>query len=174
MEDKKKEDKYFFKKGNKYQQKGSAGLRYGGTTPVAKDKEKNLERLRCGWKPKTLICKDITISDDEEAFANEFSAKVSEQNDTYVDTVLIELAIAQILQVHRVYAYAKEKKISRDASRMIGTVLSTLREMNATKNARKVDNIQVNVNSDIMTLIQQNLNLISNDDGKKRNNILTK
>ena len=57
---------------------------------------------------------------------------------------------------------------------MIGTVLSTLREMNATKNARKVDNIQVTVNSDIMTLIQQNLNLISHDDGKKRNNIDTK
>ena len=174
MEDKIKRHRGFFKKGNKYQQKGSAGLRYGGTTPVAKDKEKNLERLRCGWKPKTLICKNITISDDEEAFATEFSAKVSEQNDTYVDTVLIELAIAQILQVHRVYVYSKEQKIPRDASRMIGTVLSTLREMNATKNARKVDNIQVNVNSDIMTLIQQNLNLISNDDSKKRNNILTK
>jgi len=73
-----------------------------------------------------------------------------------------------------VYVYAKEKKIPRDASRMIGTVLSTLREMNATKNARKPDHIQVTVNSDIMTLIQQNLNLISNDDGKKRNNILKK
>ena len=130
--------------------------------------------MRCGWKPKTLICKNITISDDEEAFATEFSAKVSEQNDTYVDTVLIELAIAQILQVHRVYVYSKEQKIPRDASRMIGTVLSTLREMSATENARKVDNIQVNVNSDIMTLIQQNLNLISNDESKKRNNILTK
>ena len=129
--------------------------------------------MRCGWKPKTIVCKNITISDDEEAFANEFLAKVSEQNDTYVDTVLIELAIAQILQVHRVYVYAKEQKISRDASRMIGTVLSTLREMNATKNARKEDRIQVTVNSDIMTLIQQNLNLISND-GKKRNNILKK
>ena len=174
MEDKIKRHRGFFKKGNKYQQKGSAGLRYGGTTPVAKDKEKNLERLRRGWKPKTLICKDITISDDEEAFANEFSKKVSEENDTYVDTFLIELAIAQILQVHRVYVYSKEQKIPRDASRMIGTVLSTLREMNATKNARKVDNIQVTVNSDIMTLIQQNLNLISNDGGKKRNNIDTK
>ena len=96
MEDKIKRHRGFFKKGNKYQQKGSAGLRYGGTTPVAKDKEKNLERLRRGWKPKTLICKDITISDDEEAFANEFSKKVSEENDTYVDTFLIELAIAQI------------------------------------------------------------------------------
>ena len=170
MEDKIKRHRGFFKKGNKYQQKGSAGLRYGGTTPVAKDKEKNLERLRRGWKPKTLICKDITISDDEEAFANEFSKKVSEENDTYVDTFLIELAIAQILQVHRVYVYAKEKKISRDASRMIGTVLSTLREMNATKNARKEDNIKVTVNSDIMTLIQQNLN-ITNDESKKRNNI---
>ena len=47
MKDKIKGHSYFFKKGNKYQQKGSAGLRYGGTTPVAKDKEKNLERLRC-------------------------------------------------------------------------------------------------------------------------------
>ena len=174
MEDKIKGNRGLFQKGNKYQSKGSAGLLYGGNTQNAKLKEKNLERLRRGWKPKTLLCKDITISDDEEAFANEFSAKVSEENDTYVDTVLIELAIAQILQVHRVYVYSKEQKIPRDASRMIGTVLSTLREMNATKNARKVDNIQVNVNSDIMTLIQQNLNLISNDDSKKRNNILTK
>ena len=87
-----------------------------------------------------------------------------------MDTVLIELAIAQILQVHRVYVYARKKKISRDASRMIGTVLSTLREMNATKNARKEDNIKVTVNSDIMTIIQQNLNL-TNDESKKRNNI---
>ena len=46
MKHKKKEDKYFFKKGNKYQQKGSAGLRYGGTTPVAKDKKKILNA--CG------------------------------------------------------------------------------------------------------------------------------
>ena len=72
MEDKIKGHRGFFQKGNKQQLKGSAGLRYGGTTSVAKDKEKNLERLRCGWKPKTLICKDITISDDEEAFAVEF------------------------------------------------------------------------------------------------------
>ena len=171
MEDKIKGNRGFFQKGNKYQSKGSAGLIYGGTTLNAKLKENNLKRLRRGWKPKTLICKDITISDDEEAFANEFSKKVSEENDTYVDTFLIELAIAQILQVHRVYVYAKEKKISRDASRMIGTVLSTLREMNATKNARKEDNIKVTVNSDIMTLIQQNLNLISNDESKKGNNI---
>jgi len=173
MEDKIKGRRHLFEKGNKYQLMGSAGLRYGGTTSIAKNKEKNLERLRCGWKPKTLICKDITISDDEEAFAVEFSKKVSEENDTYVDTVLVELAIAQILQVHRVYVYAKDKKISRDASRMIGTVLSTLREMNATKNARKVDNIKVTVNSDIMTLIQQNINHISNDESKKRNNVNT-
>ena len=126
MEDKKRGPGGLFQKGNKYQLKGSARLIYGGTTPVAKNKEKNLERLRCGWKPKTIVCKNITISDDEEAFANEFSAKVSEENDTYVDTVLIELAIAQILQVHRVYVYSKEQKIPRDASRMIGTVLSTL------------------------------------------------
>ncbi|DAZ85575.1 TPA_asm: hypothetical protein [Altiarchaeum virus] len=152
--------------GTKYALLGKANLRHGGRT----NSPRAIEKLRQGWKPKTLICSGITISDEEEKFAEEFFRRVSEENDTFADSFMIELAIAQTLQVHRKYLYAKTKNIGVDASRMIGTLLSTMREMNATKNSRKENNINVNVQSDIMTLIQQTINNSDDKHEKEKSN----
>jgi len=114
---------------------------------------KHPEKLRNGWKPRTILGKRICISPEEENFALYFSRKMREKGDIYADNVMIELAILQILQIHRQAVYAAEKKIGKDMSRMIGTLLSTLREMNATKNSRKEQKINVHMDSDIMTLL---------------------
>ncbi len=153
-----------FKKKNKCGKIGKANLKHGGRCASSK----GIERLRNGWKPKTIICSNITISDEEENFVSEFYSKVHEENDTFADDFQIELAAGQILQIHRQFRFAAEKRIGKDVSRMIGTLLSTLRELNATKNSRKENKININVQSDIMSLIQENYGSNENTGEKEK------
>ncbi len=133
--------------------------------------QKALEVLRRGWKPKTILGKRICISEEEEKWAAEFERKMSESGDIYADKIMIELAITQVLQVHRIAEYAASQRVGKDMSKPVGTLLSTMREMNATKNSRKENKIDVSIKSDIMTLIQ---NISGGKDKEAKNGLQRK
>ncbi len=84
---------------------------------------------------------------------------------------MIELAITQVLQVHRIAEYAASQRVGKDMSKPVGTLLSTMREMNATKNSRKENKIDVSIKSDIMTLIQ---NISGGKDKEAKNGLQRK